>query len=142
MLCRKRLLGTVYRKGLLRMIYRKRLLGTMCRKGLLGTVCRKGFLGTAYRKGLLRTVYWKGLLGTVYQKGLVRTVYQKGVPFLAVESVIFHQLPTSVTRNGRATFVSVIPSYSVEWRIEAMSHLDGPRPCGALTIYLCFELKS
>jgi hypothetical protein len=61
----------------------------------------------------------------VYQKGLLRMVYQKGLPML----------PTSVTRNGRATFfVSVIPSYSVEWRIEAMSHSDGPRPCGALTI--------
>ena len=48
-------------------------------------------------------------------------------PYVAVESVIFHQLPTSVTRrNGRATFfVSVTPSYSVEWRIEAMSHSDG-----------------
>ena len=46
-------------------------------------------------------------------------------------------------RPIRATFfVSVIPSYSVEWRIEAMSHSDGPRPCGALTIYLCYELKS
>jgi hypothetical protein len=64
-------------------------------------------------------------------------------PYVAVESVIFYQLPTSVTCNGRATFfVSVIPSYLVEWRIEAMSHSDGPRPCGALTIYLCYELKS
>ena len=46
-------------------------------------------------------------------------------------------------RPIRATFfVSVIPSYSVEWRIEAMSHSDGPWPCGALTIYLCYELKS
>ena len=63
--------------------------------------------------------------------------------YVVVESVIFHQLPTNVTRNGRATFfVSVIPSYSVEWRIKAMSHSDGPRPCGALTIYLSYELKS
>jgi hypothetical protein len=48
-------------------------------------------------------------------------------PYVAVKSVIFYQLPTSVTCNGRATFfMSVIPSYLVEWRIEAMSHSDGP----------------
>ena len=78
----------------------------------------------------------------MYQKGLLRTVSERA-PYVAVESVIFHQLPTSVTCNGRATFfVSLIPSYSVEWRIEAMSLSDRPRSCGALTIYLCHELKS
>jgi len=63
--------------------------------------------------------------------------------YVVVESVIFHQLPTNVTRNGRATFfVSMILSYSVEWRIEAVSHSDGPWPCGTLAIYLCYELES
>ena len=73
------------------------------------------------------------MLERVPRNGISEGAPKNGVPerapFIAVESVIFHQLPTSVTlRNGRATFVSVIPSYSVEWRIEAMSHLDGPRP--------------
>ena len=74
-------------------------------------------------------------------EGASKNSVSERAPFVAVESVIFHQLPTSLTCSGRATFfVSVIPSYSVEWRIEAMSHSDGPWPCGALTIYLCYEL--
>jgi hypothetical protein len=68
------------------------------------------------------------------RNGILEGASKNGVseraPYVTVESVIFHQLLTSVTRrNGRATFfVSMIPSYSVEWRIEAMSHSDGPRP--------------
>jgi hypothetical protein len=58
-------------------------------------------------------------------EGASKNGVSERAPFVVVESVIFHQLPTSVTRNGRATFVSVIPSYSVEWRIEALSHSDG-----------------
>src|SRR3954465_734617 len=53
-------------------------------------------------------------------EGAPKNGVSERAPFVAVEGVIFHQLPTSVTRNGRATFVSVIPSYSVEC---------GSRPC-------------
>src|SRR5271168_2035427 len=105
-------------------------------------ICRNRLLGMVYRKGLLRTIYRKRLLGTIPERAPKNGVSGMA-SYVVVESVIFHQLPTNVTRNGRATFfVSMIPSYSVEWRIEAVSHSDGPWPCGALAIYLCYELES
>jgi len=103
-------------------------------------MCQKGLLGTegVPKNGVLEWTPWNGV-----PEGASKNGVSERAPYVAVESVFFHQLPTSVTRNGRATFfVSVIPSPSVEWRIEAISHSDGPRPCGALAIYPCYELKS
>ena len=89
-------------------------------------------LERAPRNGILERVPRNGISEGAPKNSVPERASKNGVseraPYIAVESVIFHQLPTSVTlRNGGATFfVSVIPSYSVEWRIEAMSHSDGP----------------
>jgi hypothetical protein len=98
--------------------------------------------GNGISEGALKNGVLEGAPRNGVPEGASKNGVSERTTFGAVESVIFHQLPTGVTRNGRATFVSVIPSYSVEWWIEAMSHSDGPRLCGALTIYLCYELKS
>jgi hypothetical protein len=99
---------------------------------------RNGMPGRAPRNGISEGAPKNGVLKGTPRNGVPEGASKNGVseraPFVDAESVIFHQLPTSVTRNGRTTFVSVIPSYSVEWRIEAMSHSDGPRLCGTLTI--------
>jgi hypothetical protein len=89
-------------------------------------------LKRAPKNGILERVPRNGISEEAPKNGVPEKASKNGVseraPYVTVESVIFHQLPISVTRrNGRATFfVSVIPSYSVKWRIEAMSHSDRP----------------
>ena len=69
----------------------------------------------APRNGMLERVPRNGISEGAPKKGVPERASKNGVseraPYVAVESVIFHQLPTSVTlRSGRATFVSVIPA--------------------------------
>ena len=104
---------------------------------------RNGILERVPRNGISEGVPKNGVPERASKNGVPERASKNGVseraPYIAVESVIFHQLPTSVTlRNGRATFfVSVIPSYSVEWRMHAVLLLLLPfRPSHRLPLLL------
>jgi hypothetical protein len=106
---------------------------------------RNGILERAPRNGISEGALKNGVLEGTLRNGVPEGASKNGVseraPFVAVESVIFHQLPTSVTRNGRHLCERDPQLLS---RIADLGHvsLGWPRPCGALTIYLCYELKS
>jgi hypothetical protein len=82
---------------------------------------RNGMPKRAPRNGIS-----EGAPRTVFQKGLLKAVYQKGLPMLPWRASSFTSCPPARPATDEPPFGSVIPSYSVEWRIEAMSHSDGP----------------
>jgi hypothetical protein len=100
------------------------------RNGMLERVPRNDISERAPKSGVLEGTPRNGV-----PEGASKNGVSERAPCVAVESVIFHQLPTSVTRNRRATFFCRDVSGDTIRQLIGGIHNSGVRISAGVRLY-------